>query len=57
MKRSFYMTGTTHEKYKSQAAQTFQEGDDFWKKGDYDSARQAYEKAAFFYHEKNKRTV
>ncbi len=53
MKRSFYMTGTTHEKYKSQAAQTFQEGDDFWKKGDYDSARQAYEKAAFFYHEKN----
>ncbi len=45
------MSGTTQEKYKSKAAQTFQEGDENWKKGEYDSARQSYEKAAFLYHE------
>ena len=46
------MSGTTGSKNTPQAAQTFQQGDDFWKKGEYDSARQSYEKAAFQYHEK-----
>ena len=47
------MTGTTQEKYKTKAAQTFQDGDENWKKGDYDLARQSYEKAAFLYHEQD----
>ena len=47
------MNGTTQEKYKTQAAQTFQDGDENWKKGDYDLARQSYEKAAFLYHEQD----
>ena len=45
------MTGITQDKYQSKAAQTFQEGDENWKKGEYDLARQSYEKAAFLYHE------
>ena len=47
------MNGTTQEKYKTQAAQTFQDGDENWKKGEYDSARRSYEKAAFLYHEQD----
>ena len=46
------MTSTIHKKSTDEAAKVFQEGDDFWKKGDYDLARQSYEKAAFMYHEK-----
>ncbi len=53
MKRSFCMPRTIQGKYVTKASQTFQAGDVSWQKGNYDEARQNYEKAASLYHEDN----
>lgn len=47
------MPRTIQGKYVTKASQTFQAGDVSWQKGNYDEARQNYEKAASLYHEDN----
>lgn len=47
------MPRTIQGKYVTKASQTFQAGDNSWKKGNYDEARQNYEKAASLYHDDN----
>ncbi len=46
------MPRTVEGKYVTEASRVFQEGDDFWHAGNYDEAREAYEKSAALYHEK-----
>ena len=47
------MPRTIKGKYVTEAAQVFQNGDDFWHAGQYDEAREAYEKAAVLYKNKD----
>lgn len=47
------MPRTIQGKYVTEASKIFQNGDDSWKKGSYEEARQYYEKAASLYHEAN----
>lgn len=45
------MPRTIQGKYVTEASKIFQDGDNSWKKGDYDGARKNYEKAAKLYHD------
>lgn len=47
------MPRTKQGKYVTEASKTFQEGDDFWKQGNYDEARSKYAKAAELYDKKD----
>ena len=47
------MPRTIKGKYVTEAAQVFQNGDDFWHAGQYDEARDAYKKAAVLYKNKD----
>ena len=49
----FFMPRTNQGKYVTEASKTFQEGDDFWKLGNYDEARSKYVKAAELYDKKD----
>lgn len=45
------MPRTSQGKFVTEASQTFQQADDFWHEGNYEQARQGYEKAASLYHD------
>ena len=47
------MPRTIKGKYVTEAAQVFQNGDDFWHAGQYDEARDAYKKSAVLYKNKD----
>ena len=47
------MPRTVDGKYVTEASKVFQEGDDSWHAGNYEKAREAYEKSAGLYHEKH----